>query len=123
MTKWRKATIAVILSMLAIIIGYDVAVAVNSPRDTISNVTMTVIYRFPFIGYALSVLLGHFFSFIRTRQRYIKYLVILSSIILVYSIIQYALLITSPIWMLVVMMIIGFFAGMIFWSQRRKEIL
>jgi hypothetical protein len=119
MTNWRKATIALCLSTIAIAIGYDILVVTHSENDTISNVTMTTIYSFPFLGYALCVLIGHFFSLIRTKQRYIWSLIGVSLPTLIISIITVIKGYTFHPATLAVFGLAGLVAGSLFWSMRR----
>jgi hypothetical protein len=118
-TKWRKATIALCLSTIAVAIGYDILVVTHSENDTISNVTMKTIYSFPFLGYALCVLIGHFFSLIRTKARHIGALCLCSVPTLIISIITAIKGYTFHPATLAVFGLAGLVAGSLFWSQRR----
>jgi hypothetical protein len=120
MTNWRKATIALCLSTIAVAIGYDIMVVTHSENDTISNVTMKTIYSFPFLGYALCVLIGHFFSLIKTKARHIGALCLCSVPTLIVSIITSirGYTFTPPV--LAVFGVVGLVVGSAFWSQRRS---
>ena len=121
MSKWRRATISIILGGILVFIVYDIIVVTNSENDTISNVTMTAIYRFPFIAYAFFVIGGHFLSLKRTRKRYIKALVGISVAVVLASIIMLLVKLTGNTAILSISSVLGFCTGMFCWSQRRLK--
>lgn len=58
----RKITIGIILGVTAILIGWDIFVAVNPPQgDTISEIIQEFATKHPVIPFAFGVLMGHFF--------------------------------------------------------------
>lgn len=57
---WRRITAIVIVAAVALLIGYDVLVAVTpEPGDTISEVLRDAMHAHPVIAFALGVLCGH----------------------------------------------------------------
>jgi len=121
MTKWRRATISIILGGILLFVIYDIIVVTNSENDTISNVTMTALYRFPFIAYAFFVIGGHFLSLKRTRKRYIKTLVGISVGVVLASVIILVTNLSVNIGLLSVFVGLGFCTGTFFWSQKRLK--
>ena len=118
--NWKKVTIIFVLSITAIIIGYDIFIVIKSPNATISNITMSALWKFPFIAYCWFVIGGHFLSLIRTKKRYIKALVIISVIILLFSFLTAFSLIKVTSLLLAIISLIGFFVGTLAWGQRRS---
>ena len=119
---WRKITIGIIITITIIMIGYDIVVVINSPSDTISNVMMSTIWRFPFIIYCWLGLAGHFLSLIKTKKLYLKQLVIVSSVVLALSFLTLFGVIPVNAKLLAIVSGVGFISGMVFWSQRRSKL-
>lgn len=58
----RRGTIAILLSVAAFLVLWDVAVALSpEPDDTISEVVLDWAGRHPIVPFALGVLCGHLF--------------------------------------------------------------
>ena len=119
MTKWRKITICVTVSIIVIAVIYDIIVFNKSPGDTESNVIMTAIYNFPFFGYALGVITGHFLSLVKTKKSHIKQLVITSAALLILSTLMFVFKMHIRVPTVAIFSLTGFGAGTFWWSQRR----
>jgi MFS family permease len=125
MSKWRKVTIGVWIGMFVAAIAYDIVVVINSPKDTESNVMMTALYNFPFLAFALGVLVGHFVSPIRVkygRWPALSYGVAISCVVLTVSCIL-CLGVKIPVGPITATMhaVSGAVVGALCWSQRRAS--
>lgn len=120
MAKWRKITGIILISVTVALIGYDIFIVIKQPEATLSNVIMSTLWKFPLIGYAWAVLLGHFLSIFKTEKTYIKWLIIISLAVLLISIITAAgsIKLSGPF--IGFMGLLGFCVGTATWSQRRK---
>ena len=117
---WRKITIGLIIAVSVILIGYDIIVVLKSPGDTLSNIMMSTIWKFPFIGYSWLLLAGHFLSLIPTKKRYIKQFVVISLAVFAFSFLVWGGVVPVSSGLLAIVSMIGFAVGTCCWSQRRK---
>ena len=70
----RKITGAVILAVIVVVIGYDIAIAVEpTGDDTISRVFLDWATRHPFLSYAWGVLAGHLMWPLTSADRWRKW--------------------------------------------------
>jgi len=120
MKNWKKITAGILITITVFLIGYDIFIVLKQPSATISNIMMTTLWKFPIIIYAWMLLSGHFLSLIRTKKRYIKTLVIISSIMLIFSFLTVFNIVKLTALMLFIIALIGFITGSLCWSQRTK---
>jgi hypothetical protein len=115
-------TTAVLIIVVAVFaIAYDIPVAIKETKSTISNVLHNWIGVFPFLLYGMILLVAHFWSPFKTKSNYITAMIIVSSVILVYSILSAVGILPVNSIVLIISGVTGFCVGSICWSLERKK--
>ena len=115
MSKPSKIVIAVTTVLM---IAYDI-LALCMGWTTLSRQIFTWSKSFPFLTYAIAVLLGHWsFPYLsRAGKLRIISMAVISTILLTLNIIFYG---STPLWMMPVSVFVGYWIGAVLWTQGNK---